>query len=67
MLPQLAIVNAIVLVPVTYVIWVFLGIPHPVAWFYWSVVLVFNLGMGGHYLAQVDYEAIETKSNVDKF
>lgn len=61
MLPQVAIANALLLVPVTYLIWVFLGIPHPVAIYYWCTVGVFNLAMCGHYLAQVDYETIGTR------
>ena len=28
--------------------------------------LIFNLAICGHYLAQIDYEAIETKENEDK-
>lgn len=43
-----------------------LGLPHPVAIFFWSMVLIFNLAMIGHYLAQVDYEAIASKENADK-
>ncbi len=61
MIPQVLIADLILIGPVTYVIWVFLGIPHPVALYYWSMVLVFNLSMCGHYLAQVDYEAIAEK------
>ncbi|CCY63641.1 unknown [Clostridium sp. CAG:967] len=66
MIPQILLANAIILIPVTYIIWVFLGLPHPVATFFWSMVLIFNLGMIGHYLAQVDYEAIAAKENSDK-
>lgn len=66
MLPQVAIANALLLVPVTYLIWIFLGLPHPVAIFYWCMVGIFNLAMCGHYLAQVDYEAIGTRENQDK-
>lgn len=66
MIPQVLLANALLIAPVTYVIWVFLGIPHPVAIFYWSMVLIFNLAMCGHYLAQVDYESIQAKENSDK-
>ena len=66
MIPQVLLANAIILIPVTYIIWVFLGLPHPVATFFWSMVLIFNLAMIGHYLAQVDYEAIAAKENSDK-
>lgn len=66
MIPQVLIANTLLIAPVTYVIWVFFGIPHPIATFYWSMVLIFNLAMCGHYLAQVGYEAIATKENSDK-
>lgn len=66
MLPQVAIANALLLVPVSYLIWVFIGIPHPVAIYYWCTVGIFNLAMCGHYLAQVDYETIGTRENEQK-
>lgn len=66
MIPQVILANIVLIVPVTYVIWIFVGLPSPIATFYWSVVLVFNLAMCGHYLAQVDYEAIRRKDNKDK-
>ncbi len=66
MIPQVLIADAIILVPITYIIWVFFGIPHPIATFFWSMVLIFNLAMCGHYLAQIDYEAIATKDNDNK-
>ncbi len=51
-------VNLIILAPVLYFIWIFFGLPHPIATFYYCVVIVFNLAIMGHYLAQVDYEVI---------
>lgn len=63
LIPQVLIANAILLIPVSYVIWVFFGLPHPIAIFYWCMVLVFNLAMCAHYLAQLDYEAIGRKDN----
>lgn len=66
MIPQVLIANALLLLPVTYLIWIFFGIPHPVSIFYWSMILIFNLAMCGHYLAQVDYETITRKDNSDK-
>lgn len=66
MIPQVLIANAILIIPVSYVIWVFFGLPHPTAIFYWCMILVFNLAMCGHYLAQLDYEAIGSKENADK-
>ena len=61
MLIQLAIVDAILLVPVTYVLWLFFGIPHPVAIFFWSVLFVYNMAFIGHYMGQISYEIIEVK------
>ena len=64
MLIQVAIVDAILIVPVTYVIWVFFGLPHPIALFFWSVVLAITLAMMGHYLAQIGFEIIEANEEV---
>ena len=64
MIPQVLIANAILIIPVSYVIWVFFGLPSPIANFYWSMVLIFNLAMCGHYLAQMDYEAIKKEEDV---
>lgn len=61
MLPQVLLANIILLVPVLYIVWVFLGLPHPVAEFYCCMVVIFNLALCGNYLAQVDYENICTK------
>lgn len=66
MIPQILIADAILIGPVTYIVWVFFGIPHPIATFYWSMCLIFNLAMCGHYLAQVAYEAIAVKENSDR-
>lgn len=66
MLPQVAIANALLLVPVTYIIWIFLGIPHSVATYYWCMVGIFNLAMCGHYLAQVDFENIKTEEKEEQ-
>ena len=56
---QLAIIDTLLVAPVTYVIWLFFGLPHPLALFFWCMVGVLNFAMSGHYLAQVDYEIIE--------
>lgn len=59
---QMILVNLIVAGPITYLIWIFFGIPHPVATFFWCVIAVFNLAIMGHYMAQIDYEVIGEKS-----
>ena len=63
MIPQIIIADAIILAPVTYVVWLFFGLNHPIMIFFWSVVAIFSLAMLGHYLAQVDYEIIDSKDN----
>ena len=55
---QLIIINAIILAPITYMIWLFFGIPSPAAIFVWSIAAVLNVSIAGHYLAQIDYEII---------
>ena len=61
MLVQAVLVDAIIIAPITYIIWLFFGIPHPVAIFFWSFMFVFNLAILGHYLAQISYEIVEVK------
>lgn len=68
MIPQVAIVDAIIVAPITYIIWLFFGIPHPIAIFFWCMCFIFNLSLVGHYLAQLDYEAIsDTDKENDNF
>ena len=64
MLIKLAFVDLLLLSPVTYLIWLFMGIPNPVAIFYWSMVLVLNIVMIGHYFAQLDYEKVEENREI---
>ena len=66
MIPQILIADALLISPVTYIVWIFFGIPHPIAIFYWSMCLIFNLAMCGHYLAQIAYETIAVKENSDR-
>lgn len=64
---KLFLVDLIVLIPVLYLIWIFFGIPHQIATFYCCVVIVFNLAIMGHYMAQIDYETIgEKDENLNK-
>lgn len=58
---QIFLVDLIVITPVTYFVWIFFGLPHPVATFYWCIVAVFNLAIMGHYMAQIDYEIVKDK------
>jgi len=66
MVLMMAIVDAVIVAPVTYIIWLFFGIPHPIAIFFWSIVGILNLSMLGHYLAQISYEIIEVKESKNK-
>lgn len=59
MLPGIAIINGLIVGFVTYVLWVFLGIPNPICTFFWCVAGVYNIAIIGHYIAQVDFESIE--------
>ncbi len=63
MLVLIATVDVIIVFPVTYLIWLFIGLPNPVAIFFWCVVAVLNLAIAGDYLAQISYEKIEVKEN----
>ena len=62
---KLILADLLLLLPVTYVIWLFFGIPHPVAIFFWCLISVFSIAMIGHYLSQVGYEIIEVAENDD--
>lgn len=66
MIPQILVADAVLIAPITYIVWIFFGIPHSIATFYWCMCLVFNLAMCGHYLAQVAYETIAVKENSDR-
>lgn len=55
---KLFIVDCIILAPVLYMIWLFFGLPHPIAVFYCCMVIVFNIAIMAHYMAQIDYETI---------
>lgn len=61
---RMILVNLIIAGPITYLIWIFFGIPHPVATFFWCIIAVFNLAIMGHYMAQIDYEVIGEKETV---
>ena len=61
MLVKLVFVDALIILPVTYLLWLFFGIPSPVAIFFWSMVFVLNIVMIGHYIAQMEYEKITEK------
>lgn len=54
----IALVDVIIAAPITYVLWLFMGIPNPVAIFVWCMIGLLNVAMTGHYLAQIDYEII---------
>ncbi len=64
MLVQVFVVDLIIVTPVTYFIWIFFGLPHPIATFYWCVVIVFNFAIMGHYMAQIDYEIVKDKEMI---
>lgn len=59
MIPQIAIVDAIILTPILYIMWLFFGLNHNISIFFMCVVAIYNLGIIGHYMAQTDYEVIQ--------
>ncbi len=65
MLPGVAIIDGLIVGSVSYVFWVFLGLPNPICTYFWCMAVVFNLAMIGNYIAQVDYESIEAKDEKD--
>lgn len=61
----LAIVDAIIVAPLTYILWLFMGIPNPVAVYLWCMIGLLNIAMAGHYLAQIDYDVIPVNDDED--
>ena len=62
---MLTLVDIIIIAPITYVLWLFFGLAHPVTIFFWCFCYVFNLAIVGHYLAQISYEIIEVKEKAN--
>lgn len=65
MVPGLAVIDGLIVGAVTYVIWVFVGLPNMFCTYFWCVAAIFNLAIIGNYIAQVDYESIEIKNEKD--
>lgn len=63
LMPQLLIVNFIIIGSVTYLFWVLVGLPNVICTFFWCCAIVWNLTVLGNYLAQVDYEIIDAHEN----
>jgi hypothetical protein len=53
-----AIVDIILIVPMGYLLWLFFGLQHPISIFFVCGVVIFNISIMGHYLAQIAYEII---------
>lgn len=58
MLFLVAILAAVITTPVTYLVWIFMGLENPVILFIWCMIGVLCLAIMGHYLAQMDYEIL---------
>lgn len=58
MIPQVLLAAGLVLVPASYILWLFFGMSHSIAIFYYCIVFVFTLAVSAHYLAQIDFEVI---------
>lgn len=61
MILQMILLNLIIVAPVLYLIWIFFGLPHIIATFYVCAVIVLNLAIMGHYMAQIDSETIKER------
>ena len=66
MLILLALIDVLIVAPVTYIVWLLVGIPSHVSVYAWSVIATLNIAMIGHYLAQLDYEIIPFDENEQK-
>ena len=62
-IPQLVIVNGLLLGTIAYLFWVFFTLENPVFIYICSMALVMNIVITGHYLAQMDYENIARAKN----
>ena len=58
---KMIIVNAIILIPLLYILWLFLGLQTGVCIFVYCFIVVANIAAMGHYLAQMDYETITVR------
>lgn len=54
----IAIIDIILILPIGYLLWLFLGIQNPVSIMFLCCVVVFNISLMGHYFAQIGYEII---------
>lgn len=67
MIPQILIADAIFAGSITYVFWIFFGIPNPVLTFIWAMFVIQNIAVIGNYLAQIAMENIEIKLEIEKY
>ncbi len=64
-IPAILVINGVFVGGITYLFWVFVGIPNPVCTFVWCMAFVINLAAIGNYMAQIDYESIGIKNETD--
>lgn len=67
MIPLVLIVDVIFVGSITYVFWIFFGVPNPVLTFIWSMFLIQNIAVIGNYLAQIAMENIEIKQEIERY
>ncbi len=67
MIPLVLIVDAIFVGSITYVFWLFFGVPNPVLSFIWAMFVIQNISVIGNYLAQIAMENIEIKVEMEKY
>lgn len=67
MIPLVALSNAIFAGSITYIFWLFFGVPNPILTFIWSMFVIQNLSVIGNYMAQIAMENIEIRVEMEKY
>ncbi len=62
-IPQLALVNALLVGSIAYLFGVFLSLENPIFIFLCCMALAINIAITGNYLAQIDYELVPRDNN----
>ena len=65
LLIKLFFVNLLIILPIGYLLWLFLGLTNLITYYAACLLLVYNFAIIGHYLAQIDYEIIQRAEETD--
>ena len=67
----LFIADLVLIAPIGYILWLFLGFENPISIFLLCIIVTFNLTVMAHYMAQMSYEIIaideEAKAEDEKY